>query len=188
MSESDYADYNGLVELARRTATEAAERLIPKLCEQLHKENPELSKEDVRETVTNDCKDFWLRATIIKFMPDEYKDPQKQEAGRKRQEKRLEEPIPARPVPAENSSVSSTEQESESFDRPRKDVYTGTEHIAKIQREFKSRLEQKEGVIENMKAEIEQKAKEINKLRGLQDIKDVPVVLEDLLRQINLEQ
>jgi hypothetical protein len=52
-------------------------------------------------------------------MPDEYKDPQKQEAGRKSREKqRLEEPIPAGMNPAESSSNQSTEQESQTFDRP----------------------------------------------------------------------
>lgn len=49
-------------------------------------------------------------------MPDEYKDPKKQEYGKKGREKQLEEPIPAGTVPAENSSNSKTEQESESFE------------------------------------------------------------------------
>ena len=53
-----------------------------------------MSKEDIRETVANDCADFWSRATIRKWMPDEYKDPQKREAGKKsRESQRLEEPI-----------------------------------------------------------------------------------------------
>ena len=50
-------------------------------------------------------------------MPDEYKDPQKREAGKKgRESQRLEEPIPAGMNPAESSSVSQTEQDSESFE------------------------------------------------------------------------
>jgi|SRR5215216_110393 len=141
MYESEYVDYDGLVELARQTAIEHAKEWIPKLCEALKRENPEMSKEDIRETVTNDCRDFWSRATISKFMPDEYKDPQKREAGKKgresqrleepipagmnpgaesgrkgREKRRLEEPILAGTVSAENDSVSQTEQDSESFE------------------------------------------------------------------------
>jgi hypothetical protein len=52
MSESKYVDYNGLVELARQTAIEHAKEWIPKLCEALRRENPEMSMED--DTIENE--------------------------------------------------------------------------------------------------------------------------------------
>jgi hypothetical protein len=180
MFKSEYTDYNGLVELARQTATEHAKTWVPRLCEALQRENPEMSKEDVRETVTNDCKDFWSRATISKFMPDEYKDPQKSEAGRKGREKqRLEEPIPAGTVPAEKSSVSSTGQESESFNRQRQDVGVGREMYEKAQREFKARLKVIEQEVEEKDAELYKKDKEIEDLKKMQSTPDMPIFLED---------
>ena len=75
-----------------------------------------MSNEDVRDTVTNYCANIWSKATIRKFMPDEYKDPLQQARIKKRYEKQLEEPIPVGTVPTENGSVSQTEQESTSFE------------------------------------------------------------------------
>jgi hypothetical protein len=179
MVESEYVDYNGLVELARRTATEHAKEWIPKLCEALKRENPEMSKEDIRETVANDCRDFWSRATISKFIPDEYKDPQKQEAGKKGRKKQLEKPIPAGMVRAEDSSVSQTEQESESFDRPRQDVGVGKVMYEKLQRQFKS----KDDI-------IKQQSQEIQKLKELidsQTMDDIPQLVDNKIGPVKVQ-
>jgi hypothetical protein len=179
MVESEYADYNSLVELARQTATEHAKEWIPKLCEALKRENPEMPKGDIRETVTNDCRDFWSRATISKFIPDEYKDPQKQKAGKKGREKQLEKPIPAGMVRAEDSSASQTEQESESFDRPRQDVVVGKVRYEKLERQFKNRLEFETKSRDDI---IKQQSQEIQKLRELRDsqtIDDIPQLVDN---------
>ena len=127
MSEFEYADYEGLLSLARNAGTNIAKMFIPRLCEQLKREHPEMSNVDVRDNVTNDCADVWSKATIRKFMPDEYKDEVAAELARKKHEKdRLlsitsggqqftNENI-AGTVPAEDGSDSSTEQESERFE------------------------------------------------------------------------
>src|SRR5919109_975003 len=145
-----------------------------------------MSKEDIRETVTNDCRDFWSRATITKFMPDEYKDPQKQEAGRKRQEKqRLEEPIPAGTVPAESSSDSSTGQESESFENMDRgpDVKPTSEMYRKLQRDLKNRLEATEQV-------VKEKDKEIEKWKNIvegQNIPDIPQLVDNKIGVVKIQ-
>ena len=190
MSESEYADYNGLVELARQTAIEHAMEWIPKLCEALRRENPEMSKEDIRETVANDCADFWSRATIRKWMPDEYKDPQKREAGKKGREKQLEQLIPAggaRSNRAEDGSVSQTEQESESFDRPRQDVGVGKETYEKLQRQFRNRLEFETKSRDDI---IKQQSQEIQKLKELRDsqtIDDIPQLVDNKIGPLKVQ-
>jgi hypothetical protein len=131
----DYADYEVLLQLARNAGEMLAKTWIPRLCDQLRKENPEMPNEDIKETVTKDCKDIWSKATIRDNIPDEYKDPKKQEAGRKGREKQLEAPIPAgsaRTVRAENSSVSQTEQESESFENADTEFVQAPENLEKV--------------------------------------------------------
>jgi multidrug efflux pump subunit AcrB len=151
MSESEYADYEGLLTLARNAGSNLAKRFIPRLCEQLKRENPEMPNEDVRDTVTNDCTDVWSKATIRKFMPDEYKDLQKQANIKKRYEKRLEEPIPVGTVPTENSSVSQTGQESTSFEDTDRgpDVKPVAQTVNKLQNELKNVREVLESEIQN---------------------------------------
>jgi hypothetical protein len=97
----------------------------PKLCQALREEDKNLSNEDIRDRVEKDCAYIWSKSTIRTYIPDEFKDLQKQEAGRKGREKQLEEPIPAggaRQTGAENSSIPSKVLESGSFNRPRQDV------------------------------------------------------------------
>ena len=185
MSESKYVDYNGLVELARQTAIEHAKEWIPKLCEALRRENPEMSMEDIRETVANDCADFWSRATIRKWMPDEYKDEMAAALAKKKHEKdRLlsvteggqqftNENVAGKNLTQEGS-FSSTEQESESFDRPRQDIGVGKEMYEKLQGQFKNRLEFETKSRDDI---IKQQSQEIQKLKELidsQKIDDIP--------------
>ena len=88
MTITDYADYNGLLQLARNAGEMLAKTWIPRLCDQLKKENPEMSNDDVKDIVTRDCSDIWSKATIRKFMPEEYKNPERVETGREGREKR----------------------------------------------------------------------------------------------------
>ena len=46
------------------------------------RENPNYTNYDIREIVEKDCLPIWKKATIRDALPDEYKDPVKQEAGR----------------------------------------------------------------------------------------------------------
>ena len=120
LQETEYSKYDQLLEQAKVAGTEAARTWISKLCQRERKrEDKNLSKEDIKDRVEKDCALIWSRSTIRNNMPDEYKDPQKQEAGRKGREKQLEQPIPAgggHKMGAENSSISTIEQESKNLE------------------------------------------------------------------------
>src|SRR5918996_2858040 len=121
-------------------------------------------------------------------MPDEYKDPQLSEYGKKGREKqRLEEPIPAGMNPAESSSVSQIEQESESFDRPRQDVGVGREMYEKLQRQFKNRVEFETKSRDDI---IKQQSQEIQKLKELGDsqtIDDIPQIVDNKIGPVKIQ-
>ena len=183
LRETEYSNYNRLLEQAREAGASTAKTFIPKLCEQLKRENPEMPNEDVRDTVTNDCAGVWSKATIRKFMPDEYKDPQKQEAGKKVEKKqRLEEPIPAGMNPAESSSVSQTEQESTSFENMDRgpDVKPAAQTVNKLQNELKN-------VREVLESEIENKNKRIKELLEGQDLKDIPELVDNKIGPVKIQ-
>jgi hypothetical protein len=158
MSESEYVDYNGLVELARQTAIEHAKGWIPKLCEALKRENPEMSKEDIRETVANDCADFWSKATIRKFMPDEYKNEAAAALAKKKHEKdrllsvtgdgqQFTNENTAGMNPAQEGSVSPTGQESTSFENT--DRGPGVKPVAQTVNKLQNELKNVREVLES---------------------------------------
>jgi hypothetical protein len=91
----DYADYEGLLQLARNAGEMTAKRWIPRLCEALRKEDSNLSNDDIRDRIERDCGDIWRKETIRNSIPEEYKNPDKVAAGKKGRQKQLEEPIPA---------------------------------------------------------------------------------------------
>ena len=62
---------------------------IPKMCTALRKEDRHLSNEDIRDRVTKDCLEAGLaKSTIIHNIPQEFKNPDKIEAGKKGAEKK----------------------------------------------------------------------------------------------------
>jgi hypothetical protein len=64
-----------------------ADEYIPKLYRALRNENRDMSVHEARERIQKDCAGIWARRTILHAMPDEAKDPKKQEAGRLSQKK-----------------------------------------------------------------------------------------------------
>ena len=48
----------------------------------LRNETLNLTPEDARGRIENDCRGIWEKRTILEFLPDEAKDPEKQESGR----------------------------------------------------------------------------------------------------------
>lgn len=73
-----YDEY--LAELKLRTS--AAYAYVPKMCNALKDEG--LSKEDVKDRVTKDCLEAGLsKSTITHYIPEEFKDTKKVEAGKK---------------------------------------------------------------------------------------------------------
>jgi hypothetical protein len=192
-----YSNYNRLLEQAKEAGASTARAWIPKLCQALREEDKNLSNEDIRDRVEKDCAYIWSKSTIRTYIPDEFKDPQKQEAGRKGREKQLEEPIPAggaRETGAENSSVPSKVLESESFDRPRQDIGVGKEMYAKLQRQFKNRLEfetkYRDDIIKQQSQEIAKLNQEIQKLKELidsQTMDDIPQLVDNKIGPVKVQ-
>ena len=146
MSKCSY--YDSLLEQANITGTEAARTWIPKLRYALKDEDKNLSKEDIKDRVEKDCVEIWSKSTIRTYIPDEFKDVQKQEAGRKGREKQLEQPIPvwaARETGAENSSFPPIEEESKNLeDINRPNVKSAQQLYNKLQNDFKNMKEKPE--------------------------------------------
>jgi hypothetical protein len=182
MSVSDYADYEGLLQLARNAGEMLAKTWIPRLCEQLKKENPEMPNEDVKDIVTRDCSDIWSKATIRKFIPEEYKDPQKQAAIKKRYEKQLEEPIPVGINPTENSSVSQTEQESESFENVDRgpNVKKESQTVHQLQNELKN-------VRESLEARLEEEREKLKFAQDPDNLQKVPDIVDDKIGPVKVQ-
>src|SRR4051812_9335454 len=67
--------------------TSTADEYIPKLYRALRNENRDMSVQEARKRIQNDCAGIWARRTIRHAMPDEAKDQKKQEAGRLSQKK-----------------------------------------------------------------------------------------------------
>lgn len=90
--------------------TALAEQYIPKLYDDLRKE--QLTPQDARERIETDCADLWSRATIRKYLPDEAKNKEAQDKGRKGNATKSEKLTKARMDLAENGSICQKEPES----------------------------------------------------------------------------
>jgi hypothetical protein len=55
----------------------SAKDYIPQMCKALEKENPSLTKEDIRDRIKKDCVQLWSLRWIIESLPSEYKDESK---------------------------------------------------------------------------------------------------------------
>jgi hypothetical protein len=132
--------YDQLLEQAKAAGLESAKTWIPRLCNALKEEDNNLSNEDIRDRVEKDCALIWSKSTIRTYTPYEFKDPQKQGAGRKGREKQLEQPIPVGGAPetgAENNSFGPTEHDSEDFDKMNRvqDVITESEKVQMLEKQ-----------------------------------------------------
>lgn len=143
-----------------------------------------MPNEDIRATVTNDCADVWSKATIRKFMPDDYKDPKKQAAGKKRQENRLEEPIPVGTVPTENSPDSQTEQESERFEDM--DKGPDVKHTHKVINQLKSELKNVRETYEARLKEEEEKEK-LSYVENPDNLEKIPEIIDDKIGPVKIQ-
>lgn len=82
---NSYGEY--LMQL--KASSKAAYDYIPKMCNALRQENPQHSNNDIRDRVTKDCLEAGLaRMTVIHNIPQEFKDPDKVEAGKKGAERK----------------------------------------------------------------------------------------------------
>jgi hypothetical protein len=184
---SENSNYNSLLEQAKTAGTEAARTWIPKLCYALKDEDKNLSKEDIKDRVEKDCVEIWSKSTIRTYIPDEFKDVQKQEAGRKGREKQLEQPIPAggaRETGAENSSFPSIQEESKNLeDINRPNVKSAAPMYGKSQYELKNTKKE----LKEIKAELEEAKKKIAILQESQNIEDIPQLVDNKIGPVEIQ-
>jgi hypothetical protein len=65
-----------------------AKEYIPKMYLAIRKENPSLTAKDARDRIERDCLDkIWTHRTILDALPDEAKNPTRQEAARSKHKK-----------------------------------------------------------------------------------------------------
>lgn len=79
--------YDELLQKIKNEHETKAKELIPQLCYALASEDLWLSKEDIRDRIKKDLVDIWSLRTITKYIPNEFKDEQMQDAGRKDKKK-----------------------------------------------------------------------------------------------------
>ena len=138
----DYSKYHQLLEQARGSA----KRWIPKLCQALREENSVMSEEDIRTRVTRDCLSIWQITTINNALPEEFKNKERSQTGKKGRQKQLEQAngtltISEEPTIlwANKDSDSSTEQELQSLDKPRH-----REMVSQLQGQFNNTMEEQD--------------------------------------------
>jgi hypothetical protein len=152
-----------------------------------------MPNQDIRDAVTNDCADVWSKATIRKFMPDEYKNEAAAALAKKKHEKdrllsvtgdgqQFTNENNAGMNPAQEGSVSPTGQESTSFEDTDRgpDVKPVAQTVNKLQNELKS-------VREVLESEIENKNKRIKELLEGQDLKDIPELVDNKIGPIKMQ-
>ena len=72
-----------------KQAKGSAKIWIPQLCQALREENSNLSNEDIRDRVMKDCISIWQRGTINDAFPQELKNPERVESGKRARQKQL---------------------------------------------------------------------------------------------------
>ncbi len=160
-----FSTYNRLLEQAKAAATETARTWIPKLCKALKEAEKNLTNEGIRDRVEEDCAWIWSRNTIRNCIPDEYKDKQKQEAGKKGRQKQLLDPIlagGAHETGAENCSFSPAEQKSWSSESERRAV-------EKLKTKLREKEEELKKLVEERKTLLEQQDQGCNPLTVVTD-------------------
>ena len=117
-----YGEYLSQLNASSRAAYE----YIPKMCAALRKEDPHLSNEDIRDRVTKDCLEAGLaKSTITHSIPQEFKNPDKIEAGKSGAEKKKiivsKTTGGAAATEAENKPESANKSNLRRFEFPRTD-------------------------------------------------------------------
>jgi hypothetical protein len=185
--EAGHPGYDDLLTKARGSA----KYWVPQLCEALRKENPEMTPNDIRDTIKKDCISIWQRGTITDALPDEYKDKTRQKVGRKGRQKQLAQ---------ENTSGGTVTTTEDLPDSNRAKPVSDTQSEQYFGDDNSS--------TPNLKNELEEVKEENRKLRqtiaiqksekplydggGIFDIKDMPIIngkpkvsLESVIRTYN---
>ena len=75
--------YDDFLKQLKKDHKTTAQMAIKQLYLLLKEDDPNLSNDDMYDRILKDCLVIWARATIIENMPDELKDSERQEAGRR---------------------------------------------------------------------------------------------------------
>jgi hypothetical protein len=75
--------YDDFLKQLKEDHKTTAQMAIKQLYLLLKEDDPNLSNDDMYDRILKDCLVIWARATIIENMPDELKDSERQEAGRR---------------------------------------------------------------------------------------------------------
>jgi hypothetical protein len=78
--------YDDFLKQLKEDHKTTAQMAIKQLYLLLKEEDPNLSNDDMYDRILKDCLVIWARVTVIENMPDELKDSERQEAGRRRAE------------------------------------------------------------------------------------------------------
>jgi hypothetical protein len=103
---STLSEYDSLLSEVRAKADafrSSAREYIPKMYAALGTENQSISPLDARDRIEKDCVGIWSKRTILDALPDEAKNPEKQESGRLGQKKRKSAAVSAAPLPQQES-------------------------------------------------------------------------------------
>jgi hypothetical protein len=177
MSGANCSKYDQLLEQARGSA----KYWVPKLCEALRRENSEMSNDDIRERVTQDCLPIWQKSTIRDALTDEYKQIDKAQAGKKGRQKQLEQAggtltvtegpeLPAI-LRAENGSNSSTGQKSQTSIRPSPEEMNAPQ----------------QSQLNNSNQELQKAEERISAIQGRQNTEDVPNLNSEGVGPVNAD-
>jgi len=80
--------YDDLLKSAKadsKTFHESARDYIPKMCKALKDENPESTKDDIRDRIDKDCIEIWSKRTIRDALPEEYKHEEMKRESKKKE-------------------------------------------------------------------------------------------------------
>lgn len=88
----------------------SAKTYIPKCVDALKVEQPERTKDEIKDIILKEFLQYWTRKTIMDALGDEYKDKEKQEAGKQSQEGKQK--VAAEMISAKNSQQTVTEDEN----------------------------------------------------------------------------
>ncbi len=84
-------EYERLLEEAKTKVygllSSTAKDYVPRMYKAIRDELPHLSPIEARARIEKDCRYIWKKRTILKFLPEEAKDPKKQKSGRLGQKK-----------------------------------------------------------------------------------------------------
>ena len=75
--------YDDFLKQLKEDHKTTAQMAIKQLYLLLKEDDPNLSNDDMYDRILKDCLVIWARATVIENMPDELKDSERQEAGRR---------------------------------------------------------------------------------------------------------